>query len=185
MTSARNALHHFVADLPRQHSAIVEWPAARFEVAAYLHPTPPPDAYITSVRAVVLRRAEVLVIQDPDGHHMMPGGRREAGESYVDTAVREVAEESGWQVRVGPLLGFLHFQRLTPKPPALAYPHADSAQLVYVAYALEYRPERREENGYELGAQFVPLTQLASFALEERQQLFLQAALAAAEQTDQ
>jgi len=173
-----NALQVFIAPLTSLVTEHYDWPAARFAVNTYLHPEPPPAAFITSVRAVVLQAGAVLVVQDPDGRHILPGGRREAGESYPATAMREVLEESGWQVAVGPLLGFKHFYYLTPQPPAIVAPHPVFAQLVYVAQAVAYYPEAREQDGYELGAAFVPLAQITQIGLSKSEQLFLQAALA-------
>ena len=171
-----SALQRFLAPLTSQVAETYDWPAARFAVNTYLHTMPPPAEFITSVRAVVLRDQEVLVVQDPDGYHIIPGGRREAGESLSETVVREVLEETGWQVTVGPLLGFKHFRDLTLRPPEVSAPYLDFVQLVYVAKAVSYRPEAREQDGYELGAQFVPLVQVAVTVSE---QLFLQAALVA------
>ena len=171
-----NALQRFLAPLTSQVAETYDWPAARFAVNTYLHATLPPSEFITSVRAVVLRDQAVLVVQDPDGYHIVPGGRREAGESFVETVVREVLEETGWQVTVGPLLGFKHFHYLTPQPPEVSAPYPDFVQLVYVAKAVFYRPEAKEQNGYELGAAFVERTALA---VSQSEQLFLQAALAA------
>lgn len=170
-----NALQRFLAPLTSQVAETYDWPTARFTVNTYLHDLPPPIEFITSARVVVLRAQEVLVVQDPDGYHIIPGGRREAGESLSETVVREVLEETGWQVTVGPLLGFKHFRRLSSSPTAAASA-PDFTQIVYVARAVAYRPEAREQNGYELGAQFVPRLQVTVTASE---QLFLQAALAA------
>ena len=171
-----NALQRFLAPLTSQVTETYDWPAARFAVNSYLHATPPPVEFITSLRAVVLRAQEVLVVQDPDGYHIIPGGRREAGESLSETLVREVLEETDWQVTVGPLLGFKHFHSLTPPPPEVIAPHPDFVQLVYVAKAVFYQPEAKEQNGYELGAAFV---ERAALAVSQSEQLFLQAALAA------
>lgn len=169
----------FIAPLTSRVSEVYTWPAARFAVNTYLHSTPPPAAFVTSVRAVVLRAREVLVVQDPDGRHILPGGRREAGESYGETAIREVLEETGWQVAVGALLGFKHFYYLTPKPPEVVAPYPAFAQLVYSAKAMHYRPEAKEQAGYELGADFVPLAQIEQIGITESERLLLHAALPA------
>lgn len=175
--AAINALQTFIAPLTSLVTEVYDWPAARFRVNTYLHPTPPPAQFITSVRAVVLRDDAVLVVQDPDGRHILPGGRREAGESYAETATREVLEETGWQVTIGPLLGIKHFDYLTPKPSHINAPYPAFAQLVYVAQAVRYQPEAREQGGYELSAEFVSLTQIGPIPLLESDRLFLQAAL--------
>ena len=171
-----DALQRFLAPLTSQVAETYDWPAARFAVNSYLHATPPPAEFITSVRAVVLRDQEVLMVQDPDGYHIIPGGRREAGESLHDTVVREVLEETGWQVTVGPLLGFKHFRRLS-SPSTLPASVPDFTQIVYLATAIEQRPEAREQGGYELGAAFVALAQIDQLPLSKSDQLFIQAVM--------
>ena len=173
-----DALQQFIGPLTSQATEIYDWPAARFAVNTYLHQTLPPEEWITSVRAVVLHGDAVLVVQDPDGQHILPGGRREAGESYAETAIREVLEETGWQVTIGPLLGFKHFHRLTPKSPEITTSHPDFVQIIYVAQAVTHHPEAKEKNGYELGSAFVPLDQLTQMKITESERLFVQAALA-------
>ena len=178
METDKQALQAFLAPLVHRVTETYTWPLARFTVNTYLHDTPPPITSILSVRAVVLRNQAVLVVRDPTSYHILPGGRREAGESLVETVVREVLEETGWQIALGPLLGFKHFHRLTPVPAEMPLSPADFAQLVYVATAVAYRPEAMEQDGYELGAEFVPLSAITQVALQENEQLFLQAALA-------
>lgn len=113
-----------------------DWGQHRLRLNAYAGAMEVPDALVTSVRGVVVRRAQVLLMKAPDGYHIMPGGRREAGEDYVETVRREVREESGWMVDVGERLGVLHFHHLTPRPAGHAYPHPDFLQLVYACIAL-------------------------------------------------
>jgi ADP-ribose pyrophosphatase YjhB (NUDIX family) len=141
-----------------------------------LHTEPPPAEFVTSVRALVLRNDEVLLVRDPTGYHILPGGRREAGETYHETVVRELLEETGWQIEIGRLLGFKHFYRLTPQPAEIVYPHPDFAQIVYLATPVSYRPEAREQAGYELGSEFVPLIGLDQDQITWSERLFLQAA---------
>lgn len=45
------------------------------------------------VRVVLLRGKEVLVITQPDGHFVFPGGRVEEGESVIQALPRELLEE--------------------------------------------------------------------------------------------
>jgi ADP-ribose pyrophosphatase YjhB (NUDIX family) len=57
----------------------------------------------------------VLVVRDPHEIHILPGGRRAHGETFEQTAVREVREETGWNVGDLHLLGVKHFHHLSPK----------------------------------------------------------------------
>lgn len=175
-------LQAFLAPLVSRCTETVVWPAARFEVNTYLHNQAPPVDFVTSVRAIVLRgqeesQREVLVVQDPDGYHILPGGRREVGETFVDTAVRELLEETGWQVTVERLLGFNHFHRLTPALPEFRHQDPHFTQLVYVAEAKSYVPAKQEQEGYEIGAEFVGIDQLETYKIAKGERLFLQAAL--------
>lgn len=72
-------------------------------------------------------------------------------------------EETGWQVTVGPLL-----------PDVIAL-HPDFVQLVYMAKAVSYRPEAKEQHSDELGTVF---GSWAALAVGQSDQLFLQAAVA-------
>lgn len=127
------------------------WP---LDVTAYLTEDCPPLAYVTSVRALVLKDDALLAMDDEAGLHIMPGGRREPGEAPVETLRREVLEESGWTLRVGPLLGVLHFRHLGPEPSRAAaspyhYPYPDFLNLVYLAEAVAYDAATLLPNAYE------------------------------------
>jgi ADP-ribose pyrophosphatase YjhB (NUDIX family) len=59
-----------------------------------------------SVSAMVWRDGELLLMRRADnGHWGLPGGFVELGESVSEAARREVAEETGWEVEVGRLIG--------------------------------------------------------------------------------
>jgi 8-oxo-dGTP diphosphatase len=60
----------------------------------------------TSARAMIRRNGSLLVIryEDASGQwYALPGGGQRMGEGLEDSLVREVAEETGLQVRVGRL----------------------------------------------------------------------------------
>ena len=60
----------------------------------------------TSARAIVQERGRLLVVRYRDGEgdwYTVPGGGQRHGESLEAALVREVAEETGARVRVGPL----------------------------------------------------------------------------------
>src|SRR5438105_15663653 len=71
-----------------------------------------PDYPRVGVGAVVLSRGRVLLARrgraPAEGRWSLPGGLVELGETSVDAARREVAEECGIQVRIAGLAGILH-----------------------------------------------------------------------------
>jgi 8-oxo-dGTP diphosphatase len=73
-------------------------------------PLADPDApRVACVGAIVRDRDRLLVVRrgrpPAEGLWSIPGGRVEAGESHAEALVREVREETGLRVRVGPLAG--------------------------------------------------------------------------------
>lgn len=67
-----------------------------------------PDQPVAGVGGVVIRGHEVLLVKRAfpprAGEWSLPGGRLELGESLVDGVRREVREETGIEVEVGPLV---------------------------------------------------------------------------------
>ena len=116
--------------------------------------TPPADL-ITSVRALLSRGPEIMVMRDPGGEHIVPGGRVEDGEGLLDALKRELLEETGWTVRGEPaLVGLFHYHIHSSKPLDYPYPYPDFLQLLYKAEADRHFPEAMEVDGFELGAEF-------------------------------
>lgn len=149
------------------------------EVTSYLSPAPVPLELVTSVRAVVLDGNEqVLVVRDPGGYHLIPGGRREPGETILQTLQRELQEETGWSVTHVKQIGFKHFRHLGPQP-ANFFAYPDFLQLIHSARAETYDAELREKDGYELEALFRPMSELAQLSLMASDLAFLQAAIQA------
>ena len=67
-----------------------------------------PDAPVAGVGGVVIRGGDVLLVRRAfpprAGEWSLPGGRLELGESLVDAVRREVREETGIEVEVGPMV---------------------------------------------------------------------------------
>ena len=154
-----------------------QWGELAFEVSGYLVERAPPLRYVTSVRAIVTQGESALVITSPDREHILPGGRREPGESLIETLRRESLEETGWSLRSLRLLGFKHFHHLTPKPDNHPYPYPDFLQVVYTGTADTYYPDQRIMDDYELDARFLPLAAVRALPLSPIQRMFLDAAI--------
>ncbi len=144
---------------------------------AYLGEELPPLDSVSSVRGVVLRGGDVLVMRNADELHILPGGRREAGETLARTLEREVLEEAGWAVEVGPVLGFIHFLHLGPRPPDYAHPYPEFAQVVFRTVARRHLPEAKLPDDYEVEAVFRPVAEVVASDILPAGGVFLEAAL--------
>lgn len=153
------------------------WDTIHLEVTTYLGNERPPIQYITSVRAIVFQGDKVLVVRDQDDHyHIVPGGRREADERLEETLQREILEETGWMVKDVHPFGFVHFRHLTPCPPDYAYPYPDFIQLLYVAAAERWVNDSQITDEYVTGSQFVNMDEVRKLNLDQSQYLLLEAA---------
>ncbi len=118
----------------------------------------PPLALVTSVRALLTRGPEIMVMRDPGGEHIVPGGRIDEGEGLLEALKRELLEETGWTVRGEPaLIGLFHYHIHSPKPTDYRYPYPDFLQLICGAEADSHFSEAMEVGGFELGAELRPL----------------------------
>ncbi len=127
----------------------------------------PPEQFVTSVRCLVLQNDSVLVLRNRKGNHILPGGRREEGESFEQTLRREVAEETGWTLESVSCLGFIHLEHLKPKPPGFQFPYPHFFQIVYTAYAFIHVPDLMCDDDYEEEATFVPIGELDGLGISE------------------
>ena len=133
-------------------------------VTAFLGRADLPSELVTSVRCIVRVRDQIVVCETPNGTwHPWPGGRRESGESYADTAYREVHEETGWQIGSGTtrLIGWLHLEHLRAPPQHHLFPHPDFLQVVLVASSTfrdgGEQGDWTDTEGYELRSRLVSI----------------------------
>lgn len=75
--------------------------------------TPQPDRPTVGAGAVVVKGSDVLLIRrgkaPRKGEWSLPGGSVELGETTEEATVREVKEETGLDVELGPLLDVINF----------------------------------------------------------------------------
>ena len=164
-----------------RHAPIAEesavWGTLRLRITGYLSPETPPVEYVTSARGIVFRGDAVLVIRDPTGFHILPGGRCEPGETLEETLRREVLEETGWTIRDPSPLGFSHFRHLSPKPPDYPYPHPDFVQVIFTAEAVAFQPDPRRPDEFVVSSAFHPIAGARTLDLDPGQRVYLDAAL--------
>jgi 8-oxo-dGTP pyrophosphatase MutT (NUDIX family) len=170
------SLANYLSKYQPQAEELVHWDELRLRVTSYLTGEIPPLALVTSVRAIVLSDESVVVVRAPEGLHLLPGGRREPGEALVDTLTREVLEETGWTIGQIQLIGFKHYHHITPKPAGYLYPYPDFLQLVYRAVAMQYLPEAREVDGYEIETMLIPVAEALRLPLVDSDHLWARAA---------
>lgn len=167
-------LASFLAAVKPFHRERRTWPNGfDLDIASYLHDQEPPAEFVTSVRAVLVTPDGVAVLHNPDGSHILPGGRRENGESLLDTLGREVEEETRCRIDNPILLGFVHIRILSAKPDKYPYPHPDVLQVVYVARGLPGSFVGTDPDGWEESVEFVAPDDLKERPLGENELIYL------------
>ena len=119
-----------------------------------------PDVVVSSVRCIVRVDDYVVVCCNADHiRHAWPGGTREPGETFEQTACREVHEETGWLLDPASLrpIGWLHVENLAPVPAGHRYPHPDAFHAVFEAEARSRAGDSTwtDTQGYELSSELV------------------------------
>lgn len=137
-------------------------------IASYLHELPLIDELIVSVRCLVQVEHQLVVCTDVSGTlTVLPGGRREPGETLVETACREIHEETGWTLLADSLeqIGFIHLTNLgTPQP---GYPYPDALHLVMTGQASDRAADDWvDTEGFVLSSTLEPLATLDVSKLE-------------------
>ena len=170
-------LAEFLTPLIPFAEQMVTWSTGTMRLTCYLIDRTPPRRYVTSVRAVVTSGDHVLVVQDPNHRHIMPGGRLEPHETPEDALQREVLETTGWSLAYSRPIGVLHFTPIDPVPEGWSYSHPDCLQIVYAGSPGAYHPKLKGVDGLELGSGFVSVADARRLPLDAGQQVFLYTAL--------
>jgi 8-oxo-dGTP pyrophosphatase MutT (NUDIX family) len=149
------------------------------QVAYYRTTQDPPVEYVSSVRGIIFKEEEVLVIKAPDGYYyILPGGRVEKGETLLQTLQREMLEETGWTFSAPKITGLMHFHHFGARPSDYRYPFPDFIWPVYTAEARDFQPQARIPDKWVVESVFQPVEQVRQMALEKGQLMLLDAALA-------
>jgi 8-oxo-dGTP pyrophosphatase MutT (NUDIX family) len=157
------------------------WPTIgqHFDVSAYLTTMDPPPELVVSVRAIARRGDRVFVFDSEGGTHVLPGGRREPGESPDAALAREIREETGCTIVGTPgRLGLLHLHNLSPlrDDPRYKYPYPDTLQWVFgVEVTGEALPS---DDPFVDNGRFVTIEEARRSVSSAVERLFLDAALA-------
>jgi 8-oxo-dGTP pyrophosphatase MutT (NUDIX family) len=152
------------AVLARSTPVVVEehrW-SRPLRIASHVGDMDLPGDLVTSVRVLVRVDDQVVVISDRSGTTgVLPGGRCEPGETWIETGCREVLEETGWAIdpRSFEPLGFIHlYNRGEPNPP---YPHPDVLWPVFLAQGCELSAEGWvDTEGYVTSSRLVPVREV-------------------------
>ncbi|MGH3734959.1 MAG: NUDIX hydrolase [Micromonosporaceae bacterium] len=122
---------------------------------------PPANSLVPGVSAVVPRHGAVLMHRRRDsGLWALPGGVMEIGESVAEAVVREVREETGFDVEPGRLIGIYSDPRHV-----FAYDDGEVRQefSICVEGAIRAGGLRASDESYEVA--FVPLDELDDFRM--------------------
>lgn len=154
----------------------VQRPQGRLRVRGYTAASRAPDIIVSAARAVVFRGRRVLVVSESDGtRHVMPGGRRELGESLEVTVRRELLEECGWHVGELRPFAVLHFHHPGPERP---HDWCDFANVIYLTEGARYDRHTLDRTQGEVRSRLMSATAAFS-AVTDRHRTILAAALAA------
>ena len=143
------------------------------DLNCYLTDRMPPDHLVSSARCIIIAGDQVLVLSNPDGDHIIPGGRREPDESPALAVVREVKEETGLDIEVDSHFAVMHFHHTTPKLPLYEYPYPDFLHIVYYVQ-LDQPATISVADTYELDGTFIPINELSQDRIPPSQWTILQ-----------
>jgi ADP-ribose pyrophosphatase YjhB (NUDIX family) len=148
-----------------------EWPLGPLRFCAHVGAVELPREVVTSVRVIVQVDDSVVVCTNVGGSHPWPGGRLEPGESWLDAAVREVHEETGWHLQRDTVrqLGWLHCEHLSSVPGDHPFPHPDFLQYVVTGRATTRDGDASwiDTEGFEASSRLVRVADLAAAGLQD------------------
>ena len=163
-----DSVDHYLGRYPFHHESIESWPIqGRMRVRLSVADSLPPAAVSSSILAIVMnaqRQFLYLWPSQPSGSisHFLIGGRPEGNETPEETAVREVGEETGWQIRPLQMIGFRHFFHLEPRAEKTDRPYPDFIQPIFAARATAFDPALLLPDD-QIPAEFIDLATAAKY----------------------
>lgn len=110
-------LQEISAEIIAQHSLLATEEVMSTFALQRGYPTPKVD-----VRGAIIQNGEILLVKElADGRWSMPGGWADIGESAAEMVIREVKEESGFDVKIDKLVGVFNNNRSEPRDLFHAY----------------------------------------------------------------
>ncbi|HEX8234582.1 MAG TPA: NUDIX hydrolase [Abditibacteriaceae bacterium] len=168
------ALEAFLARHPSFGGWREEWDGVPLEFRTCISGEIPPRAFVGSVRAIVLRDDEVLLV-----HAAVPilsvGGRCKYGETVEQTLLREVAEETGWRVSPAGVIGFIHCRHLNEQRPDWGRPAPDFIDPLFAVLAESFDASLKDS--IVPHCEFVSINDVEHLGVEEINRTFLYEAL--------
>jgi 8-oxo-dGTP pyrophosphatase MutT (NUDIX family) len=151
-----------------------EWLGVPLEFRTFLADELPPRAFVGSVRAIVLRDNKVLLVHS-ETPILSVGGRCEPGETIEQTLLREVAEETGWNVSPVAVIGFTHCHHLDGQRPDWGRPAPDWIDPCFAVLAETFDARLIEADAARCA--FVPADEAERCGLHEIDRVWLREAL--------
>jgi ADP-ribose pyrophosphatase YjhB (NUDIX family) len=174
------ALRAALAGLSPVTSETVRWPGGLvLAVDAYIGAAlDVPEEFVTSVRCLTTVDGAVVACEVPGAVHVWPGGRRELGETFPETASRELLEETGWLLEEASVrqVGFLHLQHCSPVPEGHPFPHPDFFQVVVAGSARQHVGDPsawRDTEGWESRSWLVAPDEVADLPVSAAERAFV------------
>lgn len=150
-----------------RHASFAEWQETWDGVPlafnAYLSDELPRRDWVGSVRAILFRDDQVLVVKAEQPGPVV-GGRCEPGETIEQTLTRETAEETGWRVRPVAVVGFRHIRHTDDQRPAWGRPAPEFFDPLFAVRAEEF--DRTLKGVNETPCEFLPLAAIDRIGLD-------------------
>ena len=126
-----------------------------------------PEICRTAVRGIISLDGRLLFIKSKYGEVKLPGGGREEGESDLDTLIREVREETGFEVipESAAPFGYIEEKRLSTNEPMIWH---QFSRLYFCKVRNEQGSTKFTESELRQGMHFVTMTIDEAIAVNRR-----------------